>query len=267
MSSFAHILRTRNIQKQGRLYLGNATASRYKGKHTSKRGIPKWEKIKICKHKAIEMVGRKEGRGDCGSMQTMFYRADIFLPAQDSDETIIIRCRCCVQFNCSCISNQPREKVLISLEKTFQASSLQIGCNNSKNLDLTSDPPGFRRASFVNIADRFPITLENPTFSNNFPDIALPKKSFGVCQLRRAFQLLSQPGFSPASFSNGPSSICALGKFSNNLSLKCGLNSPNNLSTKSSIISHPNFPNNILSVSSLDRTQTFKLSWNMKILT
>ena len=202
--------------------------------------------------------GRKEGRGDCGSMQTMFYRADIFLPAQDSDETIINRCR--VQFNCSCISNQPREKVLITLEQTFQASSLQIGCNNSKNLDLTSDPPGFRRASFVNIADRFPITLENPTFSNNFPDIALPKKSFGVCQLRRAFQLLSQPDFSPASFSNGPSSICALGKFSNNLSLKCGLNSPNNLSTKSSIISHPNFPNNILSVSSLDRTQTFKLS-------
>ena len=87
--------------------------------------------------------GRREGRGDCGSMQTMFYRADIFLPAQDSDETIIIRCRCSVQFNCSCISNQPREKVLISLEKTFQASSLQIGCNNSKNLDLTSDPPAF----------------------------------------------------------------------------------------------------------------------------
>ena len=205
------------------------------------------------------MVGRKEGRGDCGSMQTMFYCADIFLPARDSDETIIIRCRCCVQFNCSCISNQPREKVLISLEKTFEASSLQIGCNNSKNLDLTSDPPGFRRASFVNIAGRFPITLKNPTFSNNFPDIALPKKSFGVCQLRRAFQLLTQPGFSPASFSNGPSSICALGKFSNNLSLKCGLNSPNNLSAKSSIISHPNFPNNILSVSSLDRTQAFKL--------
>ena len=142
------------------------------------------------------MVGRKEGRGDCGSMQTMFYRADIFLPARDSDETIIIRCRCCLQFNCSCISNQPREKVLISLEKTFEASSLQIGCNNSKNLDLTSDPPGFRRASFVNIADRFPITLKNPTFSKNFSDIALPKKSFGVCQLRRAFQLLSQPGFS-----------------------------------------------------------------------
>ena len=114
--------------------------------------------------------------------------------------------------SCSCISNQPREKVLISLEKTFEASSLQIGCNNSKNLDLTSDPPGFRRASFVNIADRFPITLKNPTFSNNFSDIALPKKSFGVCQLRRAFQLLSQPGFSPASFSNGPSSICALEK-------------------------------------------------------
>ena len=45
--------------------------------------------------------------------------------------------------SCSCISNQPREKVLISLEKTFEASSLQIGCNNSKNLDLTSDPPGF----------------------------------------------------------------------------------------------------------------------------
>ena len=143
MSSFAHILRTRNIQKQGRLYLGNATASRYKlRENTCQKGAYlSGKRSRYANTKQLK--GRKEGRGDCGSMQTMFYRADIFLPAQDSDETIINRCRCCVQFNRSCISNQPREKVLISLEKTFQASSLQIGCNNSKNLDLTSDPPAF----------------------------------------------------------------------------------------------------------------------------
>ena len=50
VSSCVHILRTRNIQKQGRLYFGNATACRYKGKRISKRGFPNWEKLSSNKH-------------------------------------------------------------------------------------------------------------------------------------------------------------------------------------------------------------------------
>ena len=88
------------------------------------------------------MVGRKEGR-----KRRLWQHADDVLPrGHFSASSRFWRNHyhpLCVQFNCSCISNQPREKVLISLEKTFQASSLQIGCNNSKNLDLTSDPPAF----------------------------------------------------------------------------------------------------------------------------
>ena len=69
VSSCAHILRTRNIQKQGRLYFGYGTACRYKGKRISKRSSPKWEKLDSNKHIQDQDMqvqsnwnGGKEGR-------------------------------------------------------------------------------------------------------------------------------------------------------------------------------------------------------------
>ena len=72
----------------------------------------------------------------------------------------------------------------------------------------------------------FPITSPKPTSSKYFPGIALPKKSVQVCQLRSAFQLLTQPPSRSLLLPSRPPSLTGRAqfvhsrKFSNNLSLK-----------------------------------------------